>query len=164
MNQMTFIRRALYDLKKNYGAHIDMYTSAIASQDVTTGVKMVTNTKYTIRKAVVLPAGFDARFLFTRAYLQNVGKDFAYGGTINQDVRHVIIDGSDLPKGLIPGSDTYWIYEHNRYETSKVDSLERNLAHLIVMKRLTGVEKVEIHTPGVLQTIRFNQLAVGVLN
>jgi hypothetical protein len=164
MNQSTAIRRTLYDLKKRYGVPIDMYTHVVTSQNVTTGEKVATNTKYHIRKAIVLPEGFDAKFLFTRAYLQNVGKAFAYGGVINQDTRHVLVDGSDLPKNLIPGPDAYWIYEGVRYETSRVDSMSKNLGHLVVLKRLTGVERVEINAPTVRQTIRFNQTAVGVLN
>ena len=94
--------------------------------------------------------------LYTRVYLQNVGKDFAYGGYIDQEMKKVIIDAADLPRGMEILPEFEVIIGHHRYSISRLERLEENYGYLLTVKRVTGIQPKETHTRVLNQSIRFN--------
>lgn len=155
-NSLVFIRRQLYALKREYGRAIDLYSVASTASDLTIGKRQETRTKYAIRRAIVLPVSFNTMALYTRVYLQNVGKDFAYGAYIDQEMKKVIIDAADLPRALEILPEFEVMIDHHRYSISRLEKLENNYGYLLTVKRATGNQPKEIHTRVLNQSIRFN--------
>lgn len=163
MNDLIFIRDALYDLKRNYGSPIDLYQPSSGTSNVTTGKKNVKYTKYCIRKAVHVPAGFQTLAQYTAAYIKNVSKAFAVGAYADQELRNVMIDGADIPRGVEILPEWYVIIDHVKYEVWKVNKAENNLGYVLNLKRASGNRPEELHQRGVRQTLRFTQTATGVI-
>jgi hypothetical protein len=63
---MIDFRRLIYHLKQSYGTEVDLYKENNEVLDALTGRVTVINTKYTIKKAIVLPSDTSASSPFLR--------------------------------------------------------------------------------------------------
>src|SRR5580692_444447 len=90
------IQQALYVLKRQYGAPVDIYVQGAVTTDTTTGARTVNKTVYPIDKVIVLPAKLsrnDKRGIS----LISANKSLVQGGFYDTTVRRFIIDRSDVP-------------------------------------------------------------------
>ena len=164
-NQRIFIRQLLYSLKREYGQPIDLYTQVINTPtDITTGKKDIVRIKYYIPKAVVVPVSFNTAYLFTQTYLKNIGREFAFGGTIDRDIKNVIIDARDLPVGVEILPEFHMMIHNERYDLGRIQKLEENAGYLIQIKRVTGTPPNALQLPIFFQNIRFRQIVTTEVN
>lgn len=158
-NQLAFMRRVLYDVKKRYGGPVDLYIQTLSATDLTTGSKTITRVKYHIDRVPILPVKFFQQGLYSQAFLK-AAREFAYGGYQDQDVKQFVIDGYDLPVGFEILPEHYLVADHKRYEIAVVSRIEGNLGYLIIAKRLTGVQVDEVSEAKLYQTIRFTHSVI----
>lgn len=158
-NNLVFLRRALYQLKRDYGYEAALYRTVVGATDLGTGEKSVTRIKYKIAKCIVIPFAAQALGFYSSAYLK-AAREFAYGGLQDQDVKQIIIDGADLPAGFRVQQEDYLVYEHKKFEMVKFMEMEQGLGWQLLMNGLRGAIPNEVHEASVFQTIRF----VGVTN
>jgi hypothetical protein len=158
-NQLVFIRRVLYDVKKKYGEPADLYVQTLSATDLTTGSKTISRVKYHIDRVPILPVKFFQQGLYTQGYLK-AAREFTYGGYQDQDIKQFIIDGNDLPVGFEILPEHYFVVDHKRYEIAVITRIEENLGYLLIVKRLTGVEIDEVNEASLYQTIRFSHSVV----
>lgn len=157
-NDLIFIRDVLYDLKRRYGTCIDLYEPNVEAPNLTTGKKKVSYNKYRIKQAIHVPAGFQTLAQYSQAYLKSAGRAFAFGAYVDQDIRNLLIDGADLPKGIEILPNWQIIIDHKRFEVWKLNKTEGNYAYLVSLKRVEGNRPEEIHTLIIRQSIRFTQV------
>ncbi len=131
------IRQALYQLKKDYGAPIDIYKLISSTTNVRTGAKIITKTVTHVRRAVVIPARID-RVAQQSISLISANKEFVSGGTYDLSQRDFIIDRHDvrtLPE-LTP--DDWIIYNRRKYQVKTVEAFEVDAGWVITARELVG--------------------------
>ncbi len=159
-NNLVFLRRLLYQLKRDYGYEGALYRMTLGATNLETGAKNLTRVRYGIDRCVVLPYKFDSQGFYGAA-LMKTGRQFSYGGFQDQDMKHIIIDGSDLPDDFEIQPDDYFVYQHKKFEIVKIEELEQELGYLLIANYLRGVVPNEVHEANVYQSIRLVQ---GVSN
>ncbi len=155
-NDLIFLRRTLYQLKRQYGFPIAVYRMTIGQPDLETGLKSVTRIKVGIDRAIVMPMKAELLGFYGNALLK-AGRDFAYGGFQDQDMKIVIIDARDLPDDFTIEKQDYVVYQHKKYEVGKSTKLEDNYGYLLTLKGIEGTEPNEVHEAIVYQSIRLIQ-------
>jgi hypothetical protein len=121
---MIDFRRLIYHLKQSYGTEVDLYKENNEVLDALTGRVTVINTKYTIKKAIVLPSDTSA----SSPFLRQANLLFKLSGTLDIDLRQVILDSRDLIFNnivVIPERNDYINYQEKRYDISQVYVLDR---------------------------------------
>lgn len=136
-NLIKFIRRAIYQLKREYGSSITLYTLDSVSTDYNTGVKTSAHTSYEVTRAIVLPTR-TKREVIQSISMISANKKFVQGGTFDSSLRTFIIDRSDLPKTFILNTDYWLVYEGKRYEIKWIDEFEQKTAWVVIAKALEG--------------------------
>lgn len=160
MNDLIFIRDLMYQLKREYGFPLDIYRITSTTTDRATGKKTQTKEKYHIVRAIVLPNQVQKKFAFDLAYLAT-NKSFTYGAEYGQNLRDVIIDTRDLPKGFELTINDYIIYDGKRYQIKTFETAEHNQAYLIRMDHAPGSLPYEQHDVNVRSELDLSQ---GVSN
>lgn len=155
-NNLIFLRRLLYKLKREYGYEGALYRITLGATNLETGAKSLTRVKYQIDRMVVLPFKFDSAS-FYGASLLKAGREFAYGGFQEQDMKRVILDGSDLPEGFEVQPDDYLVYDHKKFEIVRVEELENDLGYHLTVNYLRGSIPNEVHEAVVYQSLRLVQ-------
>lgn len=131
------IRRALYTLKRDYGANIDIYKLISTETDTRTGVKTVNKTLYRIQRAVVLPVKKQ------RTAVQGISeisfnKEFVSGGTYDAGQRDFIIDRLDCPTLPELSADDWLVYKGEKYQIKTVEDFEVDAGWVVTAKKLAG--------------------------
>lgn len=166
MNQLIFIRRNLYSLKKDYGKPIDIYTkSVILSYE--TGKQIVTKNKIRIRKAIVLPSieSFRGKQVYERAFLTG---NPTYGSSFEVQDRIVIIDQRDLPKGFTIATDDYVIIDPSshhaaRYEVKTITDYEFDTGIILGLKTAKGGQLFQIIDQYMRDKLQLQHETIGEL-
>lgn len=156
MNNLVFLRRLLYDLKRKFGYEGAIYRTTPGSTDLESGDKSVTRVKYSIDRVVVLPFRAESLGFYGSALLK-AGREFSYGGFQDQDLKHVLIDGQDLPAGFEIRQDDSFVYQHKKFEIVKVEALEQELGYQLLVNHLRGSIPNEVHEVSIYQTLRITQ-------
>lgn len=156
-NKLKHIRRVVYKLKRSYGLPIDYYQTVSHQTDAEVGTKVTVLLKTRIRKVIVLPAREFRSFVYDLAYI-SANKDFTAGGFFDPGDRRVIIDPVDLPAGVEPKIDDYYIYKNEKYEVKEV-SCWNDYAHLLLARKLKGALLVRIESA--LSVINLQQTATN---
>jgi len=120
----------LYVLKRKFAYPIAVYLRLPDQVDLETGRQNLSEVKYTIRRAIVLPFSVYAK-LFQKI------ADFKYGGDLDVERRVFIIDRADLP--VVISDDKFsLVFDGRRYGIEKLENFERDAAYVVVGKRVTN--------------------------
>ena len=158
MMNVMFIRDMIYKLQQDFGQSMDLYVPYNTVQDFGTGQQTVLRKRYRIKRVVLLAAVLQRRFVHDVAFL-TAGRNFAYGGLFDETVRDIIVNGIDLPKNVKLDDSCYFIYNHNRYDVTKVEELEHRCAFIMSMKAVNQRLPYEITDLQVGSTIQWTGVA-----
>jgi hypothetical protein len=131
------VRRALYSLKRDYGARIDIYTLGDSTTDPQTGEKQITKTMFPITRGIVMPVKLD------RAAVQGIAlissnKEFVSGGTYDKGTRDFIVDRRDCPSLPELTSDDWIVYFNEKYQIKSVETFEVSAGWIITASKING--------------------------
>jgi hypothetical protein len=131
------IRQALYQLKKDYGAPIDIYKLVASETDARTGEKVITKTVTHVRRAVVVPSRMD-RIANQTISLISANKEFVAGGHYDVNQRDFIIDRRDVPRLPELTADDWIVYNRRKYQVKTVESFEVDAGWVVTARELVG--------------------------
>ncbi len=137
-NLNRLLKQAIYQLKHEYGAPVQVYKIDSAATDYKTGVKTATKSVIDVRRAVVMPATTMRKFFQGISYL-SASKPFASQGGQGWDgtSRAFIFLGSDLP-GYEWEVEDWIVYRSKKYEVSEIEALEFDTGWMIMGKEAKG--------------------------
>ena len=138
-NLIKFIRRNIYQLKREYGGEITLYILGAVATDYQTGVKAAAHTSYPIKRAIVLPVRVKREVIQSISMI-SANKKFVQGGTYDAGTRTFIIDRRDVPTLTSINNDDWLVYNGKRYEIKWIDEFEQGTAWVIIGKELEGHE------------------------
>ncbi len=148
------IRQALYQLKKDYGAPIDIYKLVSSETNVRTGEKVITKTVTHVRRAVVVPARID-RVVNQSISLISANKEFVSGGTYDASQRDFIIDRRDVPALPELTADDWIVYNRRKYQVKTVEAFEVDAGWVVTARELVGEVPEQILEERVKSTLAF---------
>ena len=131
-----FIRNTLYQLKRDYGKQLTLYLET-ATTNLTTGVRTPTSTNWVVQRAVILPSDWKRKFSYALSFVA-ANKNFTYGGFFDADRRELVIDATDLPKGLLITNDYHLTIDGFKYLIAEVSQLEEAAGWIIHAKAVSG--------------------------
>ena len=131
------IRQALYQMKKDYGAPIDIYKLVSSETDARTGEKIVTKTVTHVRKAIVVPSKMDRVAQQTISVI-SANKEFVTGGHYDANGREFIIDRHDVPALPELTADDWIVYNRRKYQIKNIESFEVDAGWVIAARELVG--------------------------
>lgn len=146
------IRQALYQLKKDYGAPIDIYKLVSSETDARTGEKVITKTMTHVRRAIVVPSRMD-RVANQTISLISANKQFVTGGHYDVNQRDFIIDRRDVPALPELTADDWIVYNRRKYQVKTVESFEVDAGWVVTARELVGEvpEQIfDLHTESTL--------------
>jgi hypothetical protein len=159
---MMFVRRTLYNLKRKYGAQMDIYKTITMSVDQKTGRRSTTRVKYTVKKCILLPVT-----LARKITIYVISRTFPYGGEYDTTARIAIVDATDFPKGVTITNDDYCIIKQrereHRYEIKTVEQMEGDFAYILSLKETVGAPPQSIIFQSVGSRLHIEQTARGDL-
>lgn len=138
LRQITVI---LYRLKRQYGLTVTYYQFDSQTNDVETGEISRTYNEFTIKRAPVLPDNLDRSFVYDLTFIA-ANNNFVGGGFFDRNIRTMIIDAKDLPKGFKPNSNDHVEFDDERYEILKITHLEQRKGYLLRLQALSNSETV----------------------
>lgn len=139
-NLVRQLRQALYTLKKEYGATIDIYKLRTASTDVRTGAQVVDRQVIRVKRAIVLPAKI-ARTAQAAIALVSQIRGFVTGGGGTYDVgrRDFLIDRADVAKSLPELTADDWIvFAGRKYQVQAIEAFEYDAGWIVTARELAG--------------------------
>ncbi len=131
------IRQALYQMKKDYGAPIDVYKLVSSETDARTGEKIVTKSVTHVRRAVVTPSRTERVAQQTISVI-SANKAFVSGGHYDADQREFIIDRRDVPALPELTSDDWIVYNRRKYQIKNIESFEVDAGWVVAARELVG--------------------------
>lgn len=131
------IRQALYQMKKDYGAPIDIYKLVSSETDARTGEKVVTKSVTHVRRAIVVPSRTDRVAQQTISVI-SANKQFVTGGHYDASQREFIIDRRDVPALPELTADDWIVYNRRKYQIKNVESFEVDAGWVIAARALVG--------------------------
>ena len=131
------IRQALYQMKKDYGAPIDIYKLVSSETDARTGDKVVTKSVTHVRRAIVVPARIDRVAQQTISVI-SANKQFVTGGHYDASQREFIIDRRDVPALPELTADDWIVYNRRKYQIKNIESFEVDAGWVIAARELVG--------------------------
>ena len=131
------IRQALYQMKKDYGAPIDIYKLVSSETDARTGEKVVTKSVTHVRRAIVVPSRTDRVAQQTISVI-SANKQFVTGGHYDASQREFIIDRRDVPALPELTADDWIVYNRRKYQIKNVESFEVDAGWVIAARELVG--------------------------
>jgi len=134
MNQLAFIKRIIYRLKRRYGSPINICWRTSSTVDRATGQKTVTKRGLRVERIIVLPSVIHREFSYDLAYIA-AAKNFTYGGFFDTSERRFIVDTRDLPTDFEIKVGYWFVYDGKRYDVKQVERFEENRAFFITGKQ-----------------------------
>ena len=156
-NQLQFIRRVMYRMKRRYGAKIEYYRTGDLTVDETTGIATGSRTKLTLNKVVRLP---DVNIRETMPLPRGVTREVRY----DRSERDFVIDVKDLPSGFIPEVEDYLIMDGRRYNVKEVVEWDFRQGYFITAFSTEGQELEQIFEMSVKTSLGFHQEVTYVIN
>ena len=131
------IRQALYQMKKDYGAPIDIYKLVSSETDARTGEKVVTKSVTHVRRAIVVPSRTDRVAQQTISVI-SANKQFVTGGHYDASQREFIIDRRDVRALPELTADDWIVYNRRKYQIKNIESFEVDAGWVIAARELVG--------------------------
>ncbi len=125
-----FIRRCLYNLKRQYGAQVNVCKVLDVGTDYVTGKKTITRELHQVRRAVMLPEEEARKVQQGIAHL-SASKWFVSQAGFDQVKAIFIFDAKDLPTGFQFDLDDFIVVEGEYYRVTEVDEYEFDSGWLI---------------------------------
>lgn len=151
-----FIRRTLYNLKRQYGSRVDVYKLDGVDTDYETGEKTVSKTVYTVRKCIVLPVKIAREISKTISQI-SANKMFVYGGSYDVGTRMFMIDTRDLPNDYEFTNDDWLVYDGRRYDIKSIEEFEQHTAWTIVGREVKGVRPEQVFSAHITDQLSVSQ-------
>lgn len=139
----SFAKQVFYQLEKQAAREIDLYVRGTVSQAVNTGRTSYSETKYCLRKAMVLTAT-QARQLAQATNFAVAGRPFEYGGYFATNGLFLIIKLKDLPLGYKQNNDDAFVIDHKRYNIKETQLYDEAQGMIFVVEYLPGQPVQEI--------------------
>jgi hypothetical protein len=136
-NTVSQIRAALYAMKRDYGAQIDIYKLVSSETDVRTGEKVIVKTVTHIRRAVVLPSRIDRTAQRTISVI-SANKQFVTGGTYDVGTRDSIVDRRDCPDLPELTADDWIVFNRRKFQVQVIEPYEYDAGWIIKARELVG--------------------------
>jgi hypothetical protein len=136
MSNVMFMRRAIYQFKKDYGTLIRYFVIKNSSTDTKTGARLIEKDMFEL-PAVLLPQDLVRKFMQDIGYLA-ANKNFTYGALNDYLTSKFLILDDDLPKGLAINLNGYIVWNHKRLERISFESMENGVAYLLTAKASEG--------------------------
>lgn len=136
-NLVQRMRQALYILKRQYGARIDIYSLLDSDTDVRTGEKTISKTMFPVERAIVLPVTID-RSVQQGISAISANKEFVMGGSYDVGTRKVIIDRRDCPTLSALTADDWIVYDGDKYQIKSVEEFEIDCGWILTVRKLLG--------------------------
>ncbi len=152
------IRQALYQLKKDYGASIDIYKLVSSETDARTGEKVITKTVTHVRRAIVVPSRMD-RVANQTISLISANKQFVTGGHYDVNQRDFIIDRRDVPTLPELTADDWIVYNRRKYQVKTVECFEVDAGWVVTARELVGEVPEQIFDLRAESTLGFQDSA-----
>jgi hypothetical protein len=134
-------RVTIYQLKRLWGKVVRYYTPTSNTHDVLTGAISRTYDLTIIRKAIVCPSVLDRSFVYDLAFIAS-SKNFTGGAYFDRNLRGIILDASDLPKGFIPKINHHLEFEDDRFEIKSIEKHLDNSIYVIECQSLSNAGQV----------------------
>lgn len=131
------IRQALYSLKREYGAPIDIYKLLSTDTDVRTGQKTLLKSATHIRRAPVLPSKI-VRTVNQSISLISSNKQLVTGGTYDLSKRDFLVDRLDAPNLPTLTADDWIVYDGRKWQIESVEDFEVHAGWIITGRELVG--------------------------
>ena len=112
---------AIYKLKRDYGAPIDIYKLTSSSTSSTTGVKTASVTVTHVKLAVVMPTSITRAYVFA----SKMSKQHASAvGNVDMNSLDFVVDRADTPLLTTISNDDWIVYQSRKYQIEKITVLE----------------------------------------
>ena len=154
-------RKALYSLKKEYGAQIDIHKLVSSETNVRTGQKQLTATVTRVRRAIVLPARIDRIAQLGISKISS-NKEFAFGGTYDSAQREFIIDRRDVRNLPELSADDWIVFNERKYQVKSVEAFEYDTGWVITARELVGDNEGQVFSLTATTAPTLAQGATGV--
>jgi len=156
INSLGYIRELLYELKKDYGYPLDVYTNATYTVDPKNGARTTTRTVVRIKKAILLPSTLSRKFAYEHSFLA-ANRPFSYGAQYDINTRIVIVDVNDVPKDFEFIVDGSTVFESRRYQIKSAERFDHRLAYLLTLVETVGEVPQQILECNVFQDFNIQQ-------
>lgn len=131
------VRRALYSLKRDYGARFDIYKLTDSTTDPQTGAKVITKLMIPILRGPVMPEKLD-RSAVQGISLISANKEFVSGGSYDKGTRDFIVDRRDCPTLPELTADDWIVYAGQKYQIKSVETFEVAAGWIITASKING--------------------------
>ncbi len=135
---LAFIRRVLYQLKRDYGTPINFNFRISSTIDPKTLQKTVVEDSFRIERGIVLPSNLERAFVYSLPMIAS-NKNFTYGALFDVDRRRIMIDARDIPAGEVLDNDMWVIFDGKRYDLEEIHEFEFSSGFMLVVKQATNV-------------------------
>ena len=132
-----FMQRALYSLKRQYGAAVTVITLDDAETNYQTGVKTITKTIHNVRRAVVLPEEIKRQVEQGIAHL-SANKMFVSQAGFDLGQVTFIFDAKDLPVGFTWHLDDHILVDGDDFKVTVINEFEFDSGWIITGQRVNG--------------------------
>lgn len=143
---MTPINRdivsTIYQLKRDYGFQLWIYRRT-QTLEVETGNQSYSVVRQEVKRAIQLPTDWKRKFAYDLSFVA-ANKNFTYGGFFDVNVRDVLIDASDLPKGFEITPDDEVMSKTERYHIVSVSRIEETRIWMLQIKQTAGEKPFRI--------------------
>ncbi len=135
---LAFIRKVLYQLKRDYGLEINFNFRLTTSLNTQTLTKTTTYDSFRIANAILLPSNMERSFVYSLPMIAS-NKNFTYGALFDSDRRRIMIDAKDIPAGVALDLDMWLIFDGKRYDLEEIHEYDFASGFMLVVKQATSV-------------------------
>lgn len=135
---LAFIRKVLYQLKRDYGLAINVNFRTSSTINSQTLQKTVVEDSFRIARAILLPSHMERSFVYSLPMIAS-NKNFTYGALFDSDQRRLMIDAKDIPAGVTLDLDMWLVFDGKRYDIKEIHEYEFSSGFMLVVKQATNV-------------------------
>ncbi len=135
---LAFVRKVLYQLKRDYGLQINVNFRTSSILNTQTLIKTVVEDSFIIKKAILLPSNMERAFVYSLPMIAS-NKNFTYGALFDLDRRRLIIDAKDVPATVTLDNDMWLVFDGKRYDLEEIHDFEFSSGFMLVVKQATNV-------------------------
>lgn len=132
-----FLRKNLYDLKRQYGAEVTVCKVLSVETNHKTGEKTISRDLHKVKRAIMLPEE-TARRVEQGIALLSANKSFVSQAGFDQGRVPFIFDSRDLPTGFKFDLDDFVNVEGEFYRITEVEEYEFNTGWVVKTHRVLG--------------------------
>ncbi len=135
---LAFIRRVLYQLKRDYGLEINFNFRTSSELNSETLQKTVVEDSFIVNRAILFPSGMERSFVYSLPMIAS-NKNFTYGALFDVDRRRILVDARDIPSSVTLDNDMWLVFDGKRYDLEEIHEFEFSSGFMLVAKQATNV-------------------------